>query len=152
MVSEIRAVIAALGSIAACVLLLLVLRRAHEPKRLRLLAEQALAGQRAEAETTRAHLASAERALGGRLEAMRTDTQAALNALTLASTREQGESRVLLATTAALQSRAQPNGERLGLPPAKTPRVPHPTRGAPPKLRAPAQYGPCGPMQQTHRQ
>ena len=71
MASDILAAIAALGSIIACLLLLLVLRRAHDAERLRLLAEQGLAGQRAEGETTRAHLASAERALGGRLEQMR---------------------------------------------------------------------------------
>jgi DNA recombination protein RmuC len=112
MASEILAAIAALGSIVACVLLLLVLRRAHDPERLRLLAEQGLAGQRAEGETTRAHLATAERALGGRLEAMRADTQAALNALTLASTREQGEGRVLLETK--LREMADASALRLG--------------------------------------
>ena len=98
MATESLAAIAALGSIIACLLLLVVLRRADIPERLRLLAEQALASQRAEGETTRAHLAVTERALGGRLETMRTDTQSALNALTLATTREQGEGRVLLET------------------------------------------------------
>ncbi len=112
MISESLAAIAALGSIAACILLLVVLRRAHEPERLRLLAEQGLAGQRAEGETTRAHLASAERALGGRLETMRADTQAALNALTLATTREQGEGRVLL--EAKLREMADASALRLG--------------------------------------
>ena len=112
MVSEGLAAIAALGSIVACILLLLVLRRAHDPERLRLLAEQGLAGQRAEGETTRAHLASAERALGGRLEQMRADTQAALNALTLATTREQGEGRVLLETK--LREMADASALRLG--------------------------------------
>ncbi len=112
MASDILAAIAALGSIIACLLLLLVLRRAHDAERLRVLAEQGLAGQRAEGETTRAHLANAERALGGRLEQMRSDTQAALNALTLATTREQGEGRVLL--EAKLREMADASALRLG--------------------------------------
>jgi DNA recombination protein RmuC len=85
--------LAAAASVLACVLLL---ARNRGAERLRLLAEQALAGQRAEAETTRAHLAAAERAIGARLEQLRADTQTSLGALALGAAREQGEGRVLL--------------------------------------------------------
>ncbi len=67
--------------------LVLLLRRpgAGELQRLSLMAEQAVAGQRAEAEATRAQLAATERALAG-----------ALGALSTAMARDQGDARALL--------------------------------------------------------
>lgn len=82
-----------LATAAALVTLVVVLRQAAGLHRLRLLAEQALAGQRAEAETLRAALAAAERALTaaqgatfgqlraeltGAIEAMRASQEARL--------------------------------------------------------------------------
>lgn len=68
----------------------------EEVQRLRVLAEQALATARAEGETTRAHLAAMERALGGRAEQGRVEVQAALGALQTELAREAGEARALL--------------------------------------------------------
>src|SRR3954471_3943835 len=56
MLSEPLAILAALSVIAAVAALLVVLRQAGVLQRLRLLAEQGLAGTRSEAETTRAAL------------------------------------------------------------------------------------------------
>jgi DNA recombination protein RmuC len=100
--------VAAMASLLACVLLL---ARGRGAERLRLLAEQALAGQRAEAETTRAHLAAAERAIGARIEQLRADTQSSLGALALGAAREQGEGRVLL--EAKLREMADASAVRL---------------------------------------
>jgi len=63
---------------------------------LHLLAEQAAAGQRTEAEATRARLADAERALGARAEQSRLEVQAALGTLTTTLARDGGDARVLM--------------------------------------------------------
>ena len=76
-----------LAGFAGLVLWILLLRLGSASQRLRLLAEQALAGQRAEAETSRIHLAAAERALAGRIEQMR-----------LEAARDAAESRLMLET------------------------------------------------------
>jgi len=55
--------LAAVAAVAGVVALVVVMRQAAAMQRLRLLAEQALAGQRGEAETLRATLAATERAL-----------------------------------------------------------------------------------------
>ena len=58
-----------LAALAATLVVLAALRvQSRDLQRLRILAEQALAGQRAEAETTRAHLASTERALAAAVQ------------------------------------------------------------------------------------
>jgi DNA recombination protein RmuC len=75
----------AAGFAALACLLVLLARPVRELQELRLLAEQALAGQRAEAETTRAALNAAERALAQQVDQQR-----------LAVTREQAESRIML--------------------------------------------------------
>lgn len=81
-------------------------------QRLRLLAEQALAGQRGAVETSRAHLAEAERALAARIEQMRLDVEQRLGGLTTLLAREQGEDRALL--EAKLREMAEANATRLG--------------------------------------
>ena len=63
---------------------------------LHLLAEQAAAGQRTEAEATRARLADAERALGARAEQSRLEAQAALGTLTTTLARDGGDARALM--------------------------------------------------------
>jgi len=63
---------------------------------LHLLAEQAAAGQRTEAEATRARLADAERALGARAEQSRLEVQAALGTLTTTLARDGGDARALM--------------------------------------------------------
>jgi DNA recombination protein RmuC len=64
--------------------------------RLRLLAEQALAGQRSESETTRASLAVAERALTMRIEQSRVEAQAAMGQLATVLARDQGDARAMM--------------------------------------------------------
>ena len=63
MIAELATALAAIAACAAIVALLAVLRQAATLERLRLLGEQALAGQRGETETLRAQLAATERAL-----------------------------------------------------------------------------------------
>ncbi|HTR17302.1 MAG TPA: DNA recombination protein RmuC [Acetobacteraceae bacterium] len=111
---------AAAGVLAVALLLVLLalclrLSRAgaarDETQRLRLMLEQVLAGQRAEAETSRSHLAAAERALATRVEQVRLGAEERLGALTTALVREQGESRALLETK--LREMAEANAARL---------------------------------------
>ena len=101
---------------AAAILLLLctlaiLFRYGAELQRLRLLAEQALAGQRAEAETTRAHMAEAERALTGRIEQGRVEAQGALGQLATSLARDQGEARAMM--EAKLREMAEAGATRL---------------------------------------
>src|SRR6202012_4810229 len=78
-------------------LLALLLRGGRsEAEHLRLLAEQGLAGARAEAETTRHHLAASERAVTARVEALGGGLRDALAGMNLSLVREQGEARALL--------------------------------------------------------
>ncbi len=81
----------------ACLLLTMV-RYGFALQRLRLLAEQATAAQRTEGETTRTHLAAAERALTARIEQGRVEAQTAMGRLAVGLTRDQGETRVLMET------------------------------------------------------
>jgi len=62
-IAMLAAGLAAVAAVAGVVALVVVMRQAAAMQRLRLLAEQALAGQRGEAETLRATLAATERAL-----------------------------------------------------------------------------------------
>lgn len=118
MTPDLLTVIAAGAGALSCLLLLVLLRarpgavQAEETQRLRLLAEQALAGQRGEAETTRALLAASERALAAGLEQTRLDLQSALGRLTTALVREQGEQRVQL--EAKLREIAETSARQLG--------------------------------------
>jgi DNA recombination protein RmuC len=73
-----------------------LLRGSSALQRLRLLAEQGLTGQRAEAETMRAALAAAERALTMRIEQGRVEAQAAMGSLATALARDQGEARAMM--------------------------------------------------------
>ncbi len=93
--------------LAACVLLLalcvltvlLLLRRppgTEAMQHLLLLAEQSAAGQRAEAEATRARLAEAERALATRAEQSRLELQHTLGTLSSTLAREGGDARALM--------------------------------------------------------
>ena len=92
--------------IIACVLLgvlcLLVLallfRRPADMQHLLMLADQASAGQRQEAEATRTQLAQVERALSVRAEQARLELQATLGTLSTSMARDQGDARALLET------------------------------------------------------
>ena len=97
-IDPLSAIAAASGVLCAVLLLLLLARSGGgaEAHRLRLLAEQGLAGTRAEAETTRHHLAASERAVTARLVAVGGELRAALAGLNLSLVREQGEARALL--------------------------------------------------------
>ncbi len=88
--------LAACCGVVSVILLLVLLLRRSGGERLRLLAEQGIAGTRAEAETTRLHVAAAERAGSERAEAMRAELVAALAGMNLSLVREQGEARALL--------------------------------------------------------
>jgi DNA recombination protein RmuC len=91
------AIAAGCGMASVLLLLLLLLRSGGGgAERLRLLAEQGLAGTRAEAETTRHHLAASERAVTARLDTVGTELRSALAGMNLALVREQGEGRALL--------------------------------------------------------
>ena len=80
-----------------CLLVLaLLLRRPPELQHLLLLADQSAAGQRHEAEATRAHLAQVERALSVRAEQARLELQATLGTLSTSMARDQGDARALL--------------------------------------------------------
>lgn len=84
------------GLYGAVLWVLLRGRGGEDVQRLRVLAEQALAAARAEGETTRAHMAAAERALAGRAEQSRLEVQEALGALRTGLAREAGEARALM--------------------------------------------------------
>ncbi len=79
--------------------------------RLRVLAEQALAGQRGEAEHGRMVLTSAERAISQRLDTLRFATEQRISDLSLCMAREQGEQRVLFETK--LRELSEQNMKRL---------------------------------------
>jgi DNA recombination protein RmuC len=68
----VTAVLAGAALLVGLLVLLALRTQANDQQRLRLLAEQALAGQRSEAETTRIRLADTERALAANLGDLRT--------------------------------------------------------------------------------
>ena len=87
----------ALGALLlACVAGFALARYSAALHRLRLLAEQAVSGQRIEAETTRAILAATERALMMRIEQGRMEAQAALGQMTTGLARDQGDMRAMM--------------------------------------------------------
>lgn len=80
-----------------CLLVLaLLFRRAPDMQHLLVLADQAAAGQRQEAEATRTQLAEVERALSVRAEQARLELQGTLGALSTSMARDQGDTRALL--------------------------------------------------------
>ncbi|MBV9783771.1 MAG: DNA recombination protein RmuC, partial [Acidisphaera sp.] len=87
-------VFAGVAAAAALLSVLIVWLQGRQLQRLRLLAEQALAGQRAEAETTRSRLAETERALAA---ALRQDVAGSLGDLRTALVQGTGELNTRLA-------------------------------------------------------
>ncbi len=94
MLIEVLAGIAALAAIAA---LLVALRQAAALQRLRLLAEQAIAGTRSEAETTRAALRTTGTETAERLAGLRGALDTGIEQMRTVLSREQGELRLALA-------------------------------------------------------
>ena len=88
------AVIAAAAAIAA---LIVVARQAHTLAALRLLGEQALAGTRAEGETTRASVRAVETGTAERIAALRGAYDTGLEQVRTVLSRDQGELRLTLA-------------------------------------------------------
>jgi len=88
----------ACGLLAILCLLVLasLFRRPSEMQHLLMLADQAAAGQRQEAEATRTQLAQVERALSVRAEQARLELQTTLGALSTSMARDQGDARALL--------------------------------------------------------
>ncbi len=100
MLSDSLLLIACVLLVALCALsVLLLLRRPPGTEALQhllLLAEQGAAGQRAEAEATRARLADAERALATRAEQSRLELQHTLGTLSTTLARDGGDARALM--------------------------------------------------------
>ncbi len=90
--------IVACGLLAILCLLVLALlfRRSPDLQHLLMLADQATAGQRHEAEATRTQLTQMERALSTRAEQARLELQATLGTLSTSMARDGGDTRVLL--------------------------------------------------------
>jgi DNA recombination protein RmuC len=91
------AILAAIAALAAVIALLVVARQARGLQRLRVLMEQSLAGQRAEGETTRATLRSAEAEHAERIGLLRGAFDTAIEQIRTVLSREQGETRLALA-------------------------------------------------------
>lgn len=98
MLSESLLIVACVLLVVLCLLVLALLVRCPpaELQRVLLLTEGSAAGQRQEAEATRAQLAEVERALSVRAEHARLEMQAALGTLSTSMARDQGDARVLL--------------------------------------------------------
>jgi DNA recombination protein RmuC len=97
--------------LAAAIRILATMPRQADLQLLRLLAEQSLAGQRAESERTRAALAAAERALITRLTSGHLTHEQRLGDLTTSIARDQGDARALL--EAKLREMADHTHQRL---------------------------------------
>ena len=110
--------VCALAALLAAVLSALALRAAaraganQELARLLSVVEHAAQGQRTEADTTRAHVTEAERAISNRAEAARTELRVSLNELSASLARDQAESRVLMEQK--LREMAESSAARLG--------------------------------------
>jgi DNA recombination protein RmuC len=89
--------LAGLAAFAAVLALLLVIGQARALRRLQVLAEQGLAGQRAEGETTRAVLRSVEAEHAERMGMLRGALDTAIEQIRTVLSREQGETRLALA-------------------------------------------------------
>ena len=97
MIEAAALLLAAIAAIAACMAVVLVLRQAGAFGQLRLLAEQSLAGARAEAETTRAAIRATSADTIERFTAARGAQDIATEQLRTVLSREQGELRLALA-------------------------------------------------------
>ena len=86
-------IIAAAAAIAATVM---VMRQARAMAALRLLAEQSLAGTRAEAETTRAALRTSDTAVAERIVGLRGAYDTAMEQMRTVLSRDQGDLRLAL--------------------------------------------------------
>ena len=86
----------ALLAVLCALVLALLFRRPPDLQHLLMLADQATAGQRQEAEATRTQLAQVERALSVRAEQARLELQATLGTLSTSMARDQGDARALL--------------------------------------------------------
>jgi DNA recombination protein RmuC len=91
--------LAAIAAVCAGSALLLVMRQARAADRLRVLADQILAGTRSEAETTRAELRSAGTVNAEKLAAMRGALELGAEQMRTTLSREQGELRLSLTET-----------------------------------------------------
>ncbi len=92
-------VLSTIAALAAIAVLIVVLRQARALATLRLLAEQSLAGGRAEAETTRAALRAADTAIAERLAGLAAAQETGTEQVRTVLSREQGELRLALAET-----------------------------------------------------
>ncbi len=95
--TELALLFAALAAIAAVLSVVIVLRQANSLAQLRLLAEQSLAGARAEAETTRVAVRASTVDAADRLASVRGALDTATEQIRTVLSREQGELRVALA-------------------------------------------------------
>ncbi len=96
MPTDLAAPFAALAAAAALIALLLLLRAGREIQRLRILAEQGLAGVRGESETTRMTMMGVGSEAAERLSALRGTLDAGMEKLRTVLSREQGELRLAL--------------------------------------------------------
>ena len=111
-VEQVLVLVSALAVAALLVRVLLGMPRQEDVQRLRLLCEQGLAGQRAEAEQMRATLAVMERSVAGRLDGLHAGMEQRLGELTTRLARDHGENRTLL--EAKLREMADGTALRLG--------------------------------------
>ena len=111
-VEQLLVLVSALAVAALLVRVLMGMPRQDDVQRLRLLCEQGLAGQRAEAEHMRATLAVMERSVAGRLDGLHAGTEQRLGELTTRLARDHGENRTLL--EAKLREMADGTALRLG--------------------------------------
>ncbi len=97
MPNELAAPFAALAAAAALIALLLLLRAGREIQRLRILAEQSLAGVRGESEATRMTMMGVGGEAADRLAALRGALDSGIEQVRTVLSREQGELRLALA-------------------------------------------------------
>jgi DNA recombination protein RmuC len=95
--SLLLSVLVVIAAVAAAGAMLMVMRQARALAALRLLAEQSLAGTRAEAETTRAALRSSDTAVAERIMGLRGAYDMAIEQVRTVLSRDQGELRLALA-------------------------------------------------------
>ena len=95
--SDLAPVLSAIAALAALAALLLVTRQARALATLRLLGEQALAGTRAEAETTRIALRAGETTMAERVAGLRGALDTGIEQVRTVLSREQGELRLAMA-------------------------------------------------------
>jgi len=95
--SELAPLLSAIAALAALAALLLVARQARVLATLRLLGEQALAGTRGEAETTRAALRAGETTMAERVAGLRGAFDTGIEQVRTVLSREQGELRLAMA-------------------------------------------------------